>query len=64
MLPCKKSQVFTLSLELSPLSFWAPFTFGEACFHKIKSREALSRSHNDLNTTDDNVSMTELLLIN
>jgi hypothetical protein len=32
--------------------FWSPFTFREADFHKMKSRETLSRSHNDLNTTD------------
>jgi hypothetical protein len=35
------------------------FAFGEEYFHKTKGRETLSRSHNDLNTTNDNVELTE-----
>jgi hypothetical protein len=38
-----------------------PFAFSEADFHKIVSRETLSRSHKDLNTTDDIGGLTELL---
>jgi hypothetical protein len=30
-----------------------PFAFWEADFHKIKGKETLSISHNDLNTTDN-----------
>jgi hypothetical protein len=41
------------------LAFWAPFAFGEADFHKIEGRETLSRSHNYLNTMDDNMGLTE-----
>jgi hypothetical protein len=40
------------------LAFEAPFAVWEADFHKSKSREILSRSHNDLNTSDDNVGVT------
>jgi hypothetical protein len=36
-----------------------PFAFGEADFHKTKGRDILSRSHNDLNTTEDNIGLTE-----
>jgi hypothetical protein len=31
--------------------------FGGAYFHKIKGTDTLSRSHNNLNTTDDNVGL-------
>jgi hypothetical protein len=37
----------------------APFAFWEADFHKIKGRETLSRSHNDLNTTVDNTGLID-----
>jgi hypothetical protein len=40
-------------------AFGALLAFGEADFHKIKDRETLSRSHSDLNTTDDNRRLTE-----
>jgi hypothetical protein len=46
-LPFHTSQLFT-SVN------WVPFAFGED-FHRMKGRETLSRSNNDLNTTDDNV---------
>jgi hypothetical protein len=63
MPPFNKAQIFTLTLQLSPLH--APFGlgglhlpcfldiagFGEADFHKIKGRETLSKSH-DLNTAE------------
>jgi hypothetical protein len=42
-------------------SFGESFAFWEEYFHKIKGRETLSRSHNDLNTTDDNVGLSKLL---
>jgi hypothetical protein len=32
---------------------------GEAYLYKIKGRKTLSRSHNDLNTTDNNAGLTE-----
>jgi hypothetical protein len=35
-----------------------PFSLGEAYFHKIEDRETLSTSHNDLNTTDNNVGLS------
>jgi hypothetical protein len=35
------------------------FAFGEAAFHKIKGREMLIKSHNNLNTTDNNVVLSE-----
>jgi hypothetical protein len=35
------------------LALGATFAFGEADFHKIKDREPLSRSHNNINTADD-----------
>jgi hypothetical protein len=38
---------------------WVPLSFGKAGFQKIKGRETLNRSHNDLNTTDDNTGLTE-----
>jgi hypothetical protein len=41
------------------LTFGALFAFWEADFHTVKGREALSRPHNDLITTDDNVGVTE-----
>jgi hypothetical protein len=34
---------------------WGIIWFGEAVFHKIIGKVTLSRSNNDLNTTDDNV---------
>jgi hypothetical protein len=37
----------------------APFAFWEADIHKIKGRGKLSRSHKDLNSTDDNTGLTE-----
>jgi hypothetical protein len=39
------------------LALGAPFAFGEAYFHKIKSREKPSRSHSNLNTADDNTAL-------
>jgi hypothetical protein len=46
------------------LLFGAPFAFGgKADFHKIKGREALSRLYRDLNTTDNNMGLTESLSI-
>jgi hypothetical protein len=61
MLLFNKSQIFTLLLQLTLfyLVLWAQFAFGEADFYKIKDRETLSRSHNDLNTSDGNVGLTE-----
>jgi hypothetical protein len=56
--PCSKSKIFTLSLHLAHSllpAFWAPLTFLEATFSQIKGQETLSRSHKDLNTTDDNL---------
>jgi hypothetical protein len=41
------------------LGFWAPYAFWEADFHKIKGRETLIRSHNDLKTTDECTGQTE-----
>jgi hypothetical protein len=59
----KKSQMFTLSLKLSTLTFtylWGyHLLFGREIFHKIKGRKALSRSHQDLSTTDNNTEWTE-----
>jgi hypothetical protein len=40
------------------LLFWAPFSFWEAYFCKVKGRETLN-SQNNLNTTDNNVGLTE-----
>jgi hypothetical protein len=37
----------------------APFAFGEAYFHKFKSKETLRRAHNALNTSDDDAGLTE-----
>jgi hypothetical protein len=37
----------------------ALFAFEKADFHNIKGREILSRSHNDFNTTDNNLRLTE-----
>jgi hypothetical protein len=57
-LPLNKSYPFTLLLKLDTFTltfcFLAPFAFLEAYFHKMKGKEAL-RSHNDLNTTDNNM---------
>jgi hypothetical protein len=43
------------------LAFGAPFAFLGCIlyFHKIKGKETLSRSHNNLNPTDDNLGLTE-----
>jgi hypothetical protein len=41
------------------LLFWAPFSFWEAYFCKVKGRETLN-SQNNLNTTDNNVGLTGL----
>jgi hypothetical protein len=38
--------------------FLDTFTFWEACFHKIKGREILSKSPKALNTTDNNLGLT------
>jgi hypothetical protein len=73
MLPFNKYKMFNLSLKLSTLctffflpweeyhnvhfAFWTPFAFWKAGFHKIKGREIRSRSHDDLNTTDDNAEL-------
>jgi hypothetical protein len=49
MLPFDKSKIFSLSLTLSTFAFTLFFghelLFGEADFHKIKSKETFSRSH-------------------
>jgi hypothetical protein len=37
--------------------FREPFALRKACFHKIKSREMLSRSQTNLNTTDNNTEL-------
>jgi hypothetical protein len=37
------------------LAVGAPFAFWEAEILKIKGQETLSRSHNNLNTTDNNI---------
>lgn len=52
-----KSQIFIVSLRVSSLlhCFLTLFAFGEADLHTIQGRETLSRPHNDLNTTDDNM---------
>jgi hypothetical protein len=74
MPPFITSEIFTLSLisnTLRPfmawgdyhnwyLDFWALFAFGEADFNKITGRETLSRSHKDLNTTEDNRGLTKI----
>jgi hypothetical protein len=40
--------------------FWgALFALGKEDFHKIKGRTTLSTSRNDLNTTDNNMGLTE-----
>jgi hypothetical protein len=52
MPPLNKSQIV-----FKHINFY--FAFGEVYFHKIKGREALSRSHDDLNTTDHNAGLTE-----
>jgi hypothetical protein len=54
LLPFNKSPMFTLSLKLSTFTFWVPFTFWEAFFHKIKDRLC-----KDLNATDNNMGLTE-----
>jgi hypothetical protein len=45
----------------SHLAFWAPFAFRETDFHKIKSRDALNRAHDDLNPTDYNMALSTSL---
>jgi hypothetical protein len=54
MWPFNKSKIFTLLLQLSTFTFILLFVchlfFGGADFHKIKGRETLRRSHNDLKT--------------
>jgi hypothetical protein len=47
-LPYNRSRIFTLSLQLCTSTFWGSY------FYRIKGRETLNGSHNDLNTTDDN----------
>jgi hypothetical protein len=53
-----KPKNFTLSFQLNNIHFYltfgAPFALGEAEFYKMKGRKTLSRSHNNLNTTDNN----------
>jgi hypothetical protein len=70
MLPFNISKIFTLSCELSTfqalfdleglhnlyLVLGAPFAFWED-FHTIKGKE--TGDHADLNTTDDNMGLTE-----
>jgi hypothetical protein len=59
----KKSKILALITSIKHIHFYlafgAPLALGEADFHKIKGRETLSKSHNDLNTTDGNVGLTE-----
>jgi hypothetical protein len=61
MPPFNKSKILTLSLKYINiyLDLGAHLLLGTAGFHKIKGRKTLSRSHNDLNTTDDNVGLTK-----
>jgi hypothetical protein len=55
MLPLKECKIFIYHLnEAHYASSGAQFAFWEEYFHKMKSRETLNRSHNDLNTTDNN----------
>jgi hypothetical protein len=51
-----KSHIFTLLLQLSILTLTLLFGVLQY-FHKMKGRETLSRSYNDLNTTDDSASL-------
>jgi hypothetical protein len=44
-----------ISLQLSTFNF--TLLFGESDFHKMKGRETLSRSHNDLNIIDSNTGL-------
>jgi hypothetical protein len=55
-----KSQIFTSIKHINfYLAFWTPFAFWEADLHKMKGRETLSISHNDLNTAADKAGLTE-----
>jgi hypothetical protein len=45
------------------LLLWAPLALGEEDFHKIKSRETLSRSYKDFNTIDNNVGLSESFFV-
>jgi hypothetical protein len=60
MLLFNQSQTVTLSLKLSTFSFafWAPSTFEEADFHKMKGRKIFSRSRTNINTAEDNMGLT------
>jgi hypothetical protein len=54
----KKSKIFTLSFKLGRLTstfLLGHHSFWDAYFHKIKGREILCRSYNDLNTNDHSV---------
>jgi hypothetical protein len=58
----KESKNFALLLKLSTFTFTS--LLGIICFfggalHKIKSKEILNLSHNDLNITDNSVGLTD-----
>jgi hypothetical protein len=55
MAPLSKSEIPTLSVEqIFPLLWRHHLLLGKEYFYKIKGRGTLSRSHNNLSTTDDN----------
>jgi hypothetical protein len=55
MYPFRTGRIFiTFTLLLGHCS-----VLGDVYFHKIKDRKTLSRSHNNLNTTDYNTDLTE-----
>jgi hypothetical protein len=59
MPPSNKSQTFTLSFQLSTLTFlWVPFVFWGGRFSQNEEQKN-NRSHNNLNTTDDSMGLTE-----
>jgi hypothetical protein len=46
------------------LALGAPFAWGEVQnFTKLKGRETLRRSYSDLNTTDNNMGLTESISV-
>jgi hypothetical protein len=59
--PLNESEISTLSLKHIKfyLAFWVSFCFGKKYAHKIKNRETLYWSYNDLNKTDDAIRYTE-----
>jgi hypothetical protein len=71
MPPFNKSQIFaSIKYFLAwedyhnfYLAFGASYASWEVGFHKIKGKETLSRSHNNLNTADDDMGLTEPLCI-